>query len=276
MKMNFSKLAWTFTALLVVLSFIQYRTANQLRDQLSDSERFAEILSAGTEKNTNERLELLKQISELEVQLRSASNALASRSNAISEREDVQFDVNGPEIQDETFQDTRQFVEIAPGQIKLIIPEGEAPDSAWQTTEELKSTIDGLDEELSFAIDKQGEEFQSKDIDAYKDFLNRINIGEADRQNILAQLIVANSDGFEKMLHRIVEMQVNGLIAFATSPEVDHGFDSLMLELSPGGVMSRNLSPEQLRDFYEFESNRLSQEAGSPDYAAELLLKLGL
>lgn len=271
--MKYSKLAWFVVALAGIFVFSQYLTINQLREQLSAEDQTLRAISADIEKSAIEHLRLRERIADLEAQLLIAASPTTTPSNRTFERDISEGDSAN---QEETNFDEERFTRMDDGGYRLNIPTGDPAVTTWKTTEELKSSIDGLNEELSLTISRQGEEFQSKDISAYNDFLDSININEASQQNILAQLIEANEDGFTRTLHRAVEKQANGLVAFITSRTYEDGYDQLMLDLSPAGVMGRNLDPEQLNAFYEFDADRLSQGGESPDYIAQLVETLGI
>ncbi len=175
----------------------------------------------------------------------------------------------------ETPQSSR-FVETGDGTIMLTIPSGELANTEWKTVDELKSDIPGLEEELKLTIDEQSEEFRVVDVRDYNDFLDSLGLDSGTQQNILAQLIDSNRAGFTRMLHHAVELQSNGYVAWITDPNRDNGYFDFIAESSPAAVMGRNLDPDQLESFYDFEASRQSQKPASPDYIAKFVERVGL
>lgn len=112
---------------------------------------------------------------------------------------------------------------------------------------------------------------------AYGDFLDDINIDAVTKQNILAQLVDANKEGFSRMLSRAVELQVNGYVAYMKNWENNGGNVEPTQEISPADVMDSNLNQDQIQQFFDFEARRQSQRVDSTDERiAELLGKLDL
>jgi len=159
--------------------------------------------------------------------------------------------------------------------LTLDIPPGPGP--AWKSIEELKNSIENLDEELNLAIESQAEEFRTLDLNAYSDFLDSIDLDTTTKQNILTQLSDANVDVFASMLANAVELQVNGYVAAAQRWANGEGIEMHNLNFSPADIMDNNLNQDQLRDFFDFESARQAQRIDSTDARiAETLGRVGL
>lgn len=270
-------LACLAAVLLSIFAFFQAQTIKQLRDQVAAGEQYSKGLSAGLDKSANERLELMRHIAALEEQLLAVAQPPATSNIGSSNVDDLDPDEFDSALHEETNQDRFRTIVASDGSVglQLIIPPGPGP--AWKPIEELRGSIENLDEELNSAIESQDEEFRIVDMKAYDDFLDNINIDAATKQNILAQLVDANEEGFSRMLTRAVELQVNGYVAYAKNWENNGASEVLTQELSPADVMNSNLNQDQLQEFYDFEARRQSQRIDSTDdRIAELLGKLDL
>ena len=270
-------LACLATVLLSIFAFFQTQTIKQLRDQVSEGEQYSKVLSAGLDRSANERLELIRHIATLEEQLLAIANTPAITNVGSSNVDDLVPEEFDSELQEETSPDRYRTNVSSDGSVtvSLIIPPGPGP--AWKLIEELRGTIQSLDEELNFAIESQDEEFRIVDLKAYGDFLDNINIDAATKQNILAQLVDANKEGFSRMLAGAVELQVNGLVAAYKYWEHNQEYGRPGQQLAPVDIMDGNLNQDQLQEFFDFEARRQSQRVDSTDdRIAELLGKLDL
>ena len=270
-------LACLATVLLSIFAFFQAQTNKQLRDQVSEGEQYSTGLSAGLDKSANDRLELMRHIAALEEQLLAVAHTPATANVGSSNVDDLEPDRFDSELHEETSQDRYRTIVTSDGSAGLLLNIPPGPGPAWKPVEELRGTIENLDEELNSAIESQDEEFRIVDMEAYGDFLDNIDMDAATKQNILAQLTDANKETFSRMLAHAVELQVNGFVAYMKNWENDGGYGELTQELSPADIMDSNLNQDQLQEFFDFEARRLSQRAVSTDdRIAELLGKLDL
>ena len=267
-------LACTATILLSIFAFFQSQTIRQLHDQVSEGEQYSKALSAGLDKSANDRLELMRQLAALEEQLLDVAHTSATTNVESSITDDLEPDG----VEEETSQKRDRTFVGNDGSTVLMLnipPPGSGP--AWKPIEQLRATIENLDQELNFAIESQDEEFRIVDMKAYGDFLDDINIDAVTKQNILAQLVDANKEGFSRMLSRAVELQVNGYVAYMKNWENNGGNVEPTQEISPADVMDSNLNQDQIQQFFDFEARRQSQRVDSTDERiAELLGKLDL
>jgi len=268
-------LACTATILLSIFAFFQSQTIRQLHDQVSEGEQYSKALSAGLDKSANDRLELMRQLAALEEQLLDVAHTSATTNVESSITDDLEPDG----VEEETSQKRdRTFVGNDGSTVLMLnIPPPPGSGPAWKPIEQLRATIENLDQELNFAIESQDEEFRIVDMKAYGDFLDDINIDAVTKQNILAQLVDANKEGFSRMLSRAVELQVNGYVAYMKNWENNGGNVEPTQEISPADVMDSNLNQDQIQQFFDFEARRQSQRVDSTDERiAELLGKLDL
>ena len=274
MKLLYS--ACLATILLATFAFFQAQTIKQINDPVFEGEQASKHRTAELDKTANGHLELLAPTHVLEKQLLAVAHAPSTAGIENFGAADLdQFDSRP---QEKTNQDrVRTIVTSDNSSIKLMlnIPSGSGP--TWKPIEELRGSIENLDQELNFAIDSQDQEFRIVDIKAYDNFLNNIGIDSTTKQNILAQLVDANIEGFSMLLADAVELQVNGYVAAIKYWQNGDGVEKPSQMFSPAHVMDTNLSLQQLQQFSDFEAARQSQRVDSTDERiVNLLEKLDL